>query len=169
MKHKRLRLSVVILLGLGITGLQAQTMYVTQNSGTQTAYELNNIRKMTFTSGNVNVQKTDNTIGVYALSDLKYLSFQDFTVGINEQQMAASNTLLAYPNPVADMLTIDLTGTNNRESRISILNLEGKELLSQKTSGMDMVTLNLSKLPHGVYLCRYTNGTEIKTVKIIKK
>jgi len=169
MKHKRLRLSAVLLLGLGMTGLQAQTMYVTQNSGTQTAYALNNIRKMTFTSGNVNVQKTDNTIGVYALSDLKYLSFQDFTVGINEQQMAASNTLLTYPNPVADMLTIDLTGTNNRESRISILNLEGKELLSQKTSGMGMVTLNLSKLPHGVYLCRYTNGTEIKTVKIIKK
>ncbi len=28
MKHKRLKLSALLLLGLGLTGLQAQTMYV---------------------------------------------------------------------------------------------------------------------------------------------
>ena len=169
MRHKKLQLSAILLLGLGLTGLQAQTMYVKQSSGTQTAYALSNIQKMTFSSGNVTVQKTDNTTGVYALSGLKYLSFQDFTTGINEPQMAAGNTLLTYPNPVADLLTIDLTGTKNGEGRISILNLEGKVMQTQKTSGMSIVTLNLSQLPQGVYLCRYTNGAETKTVKIIKK
>ena len=169
MRHKKLQLSAILLLGLGLTGLQAQTMYVKQSSGTQTAYALSNIQKMTFSSGNVTVQKTDNTTGVYALSGLKYLSFQVFTTGINEPQMAAGNTLLTYPNPVADLLTIDLTGTKNGKGRISILNLEGKVMQTQKTSGMSIVTLNLSQLPQGVYLCRYTNGAETKTVKIIKK
>ncbi|SDD19390.1 T9SS type A sorting domain-containing protein [Williamwhitmania taraxaci] len=169
MRHKRLKLSAVLLLGLGLTGLQAQTMYVKQSNGTQTAYALSNVRKMTFSAGNVTVQKTDNTTGVYALSGLKYLSFQDFTNGINEPQTAAGSTLYAYPNPVADMLTIDLTGTKNGEGHISILNLEGKVMQKQQTEGTGIVSLNLSQLPQGIYLCRYTNGTETKTVKIIKQ
>lgn len=169
MRQKRLKLSAVLLLGLGLTGLQAQTMYVKQSNGTQTAYALSNVRKMTFSAGNVTVQKTDNTTGVYALSGLKYLSFENLTTGINEPQMAAGNTLLIYPNPVTDMLTIDLTGTNNGEGHISILNLEGKVMQKQQTEGTGIVSLNLSQLPQGIYLCRYTNGTETKTVKIIKQ
>ena len=113
MKHKQLKLIALLLLGLGLTGLQAQTMYVKQSNGTKTAYALSNVRKMTFTPGDVTVQKTDNTTVVYALSGLKYLSFQDFTVGIDKPQTAAGNTLLTYPNPVSHMLTIDLTGTKN--------------------------------------------------------
>ena len=169
MRHKRLKLSAILLLGLGLTGLQAQTMYVKQNNGTQSAYALSNVRKLTFTPGNVTIQKSDNTTGVYALSGIKYLSFQDFTTGINEPQMAEGNTLLTYPNPVDDILNIDLTGTKNGEGRISILNLEGKVMQTQKTSGIGVVTFNLSQLPQGIYLCSYTNGSETKTVKIIKK
>jgi len=169
MKHNQLQISALLLLGSGLTGLQAQTMYVKQSNGTQTAYAYTNLRKITFTSGNVTVQKTDKTTGVYALSSIKYLSFQDFTTGINEPQMAAGNTLLTYPNPEADMLNIDLTGTKNGEGRISILNIAGKVMQTQKTSGMGMLTLNLSQLPQGIYLCRYTSGAETKTVKIVKK
>lgn len=55
MRHKRLKLSAVLLLGLGLTGLQAQTMYVKESSGTQTAYTLSNIQKMSFSSGNLTV------------------------------------------------------------------------------------------------------------------
>lgn len=42
MTHKKLKFSAVLLLGLGLTGLQAQTMYVKESSGTQTAYAVNN-------------------------------------------------------------------------------------------------------------------------------
>ena len=169
MRHNRLQICVLILFGLGLTGIQAQTIYVKQSNGTQTAYAYSNLRKMTFAPGNVTVQKTDNTTVVYALSSIKYLSFYDFTTDINETQMPAVKTLLTYPNPASDILNIDLTGTKNGEGRISILNIEGKVMQTQKTSGMDMVTLNISQLPQGIYLCRYISGTETKTVKIVKK
>jgi len=42
MKCRKLKLITLLLLGVGLTGLQAQTMYVKENSGTQTAYTLNN-------------------------------------------------------------------------------------------------------------------------------
>ena len=169
MKHKRLQIIALLLLGTGLTGLQAQTMYVKQSNGTQTAYAYSNLRKMTFAPGIVTVQKTDNTTAVYALSSIKYLSFYDFTTGINESQTAAVNTLLTYPNPASDMLNIDLRRTKNEVGRISILNIEGKVMQTQKTSGMGILTINLSQLPQGIYLCRYTSGTETKTVKIVKK
>ena len=163
-----LKVSAILLLGLGLTSLQAQTMYVKESSGTQTAYTLSNVRKMTFSGGNATIQKTDNNTGVYNLSGLKYLSFEDYTMGIKGQIQVNNTNLIVYPNPVADVLNIDLTGVES-EGTISILALEGKLLQVQKTDGSNTVTLNLSQLPQGIYLCRYVSRTEIKTVKIIKQ
>ena len=168
MRHKRLKLSAVLLLGFGLTGLQAQTMYVKESSGTQTAYTLNNIRKMTFSGGNATVHKTDNSTGVYNLSGLRYLGFGDYITGLEKQVESKSINFNTYPNPVTDVLNINLTGVATRGT-VSILTLEGKLLQEQKTDGANTLTLNLSQLPRGIYLCRYRNATEIKTVKIIKK
>lgn len=169
MRQKRLKLSGVLLLGLGLTGLQAQTMYVKEKSGTRTAYALSSVRKLTFSGGNATVQKTNNSTGVYAISGLRYLNFTDLSVGIAEPLMPLSNSnLITYPNPVKDVLNIDLTGVIGKGT-ISILTLEGKEIQTQNINGSSLVTLNLNHLSQGIYLCRYSTAAEIKTVKIIKK
>ena len=170
MRHKRLKLSAVLLLGLGLTGLQAQTMYVKESSGTQTAYTLSNIQKMSFSSGNLTVTKTDNSSGVFALSDLRYLNFSDITTDLQEDYLSVQSTNLSvYPNPVGDILNINLTGKSETEGTLSILNFEGKTLVTRKVSNEGVLSLDISHLPTGIYLCRYSNATEIKTVKIIKQ
>ena len=169
MRYKRLKLSYVLLLGIGLTGLHAQTMYVKESNGTQTAYTLSNVKKMTFSSGNVVVQKTDNSNNVYALSDLRYLNFTDLSTSIVEQTVPLKSTnLIAYPNPVNDFLTIDFSGFTD-EGTISILTLEGKLLLEQNNKGATSLKINLSHLPGGVYICLFSNTTEVKAVKIIKQ
>ena len=87
MRNKRLKLSTLLMLGLGLTGLQAQTMYVREGNGAQTDYALSSIRTMTFSGGNVTIQKTDNSKGTYALSGLRYLNFTDLTTSITEPPM----------------------------------------------------------------------------------
>ena len=169
MRHKRLKLSAVILLGLGLTGLQAQTMYVKKSSGTQTAYTLSNIQKMSFSSGNLSVTKTDNSSGVFALSDLRYLNFSDVSTGLQEDLSVQSKMLKVYPNPVGDILNINLTGMSETEGTLSILNFEGKTLVNKQVNGVGILSLDISSLPTGIYLCRYSNASEIKTVKIIKQ
>ena len=169
MRHKRLKLSAVLLLGLGLTGLQAQTMYVKESSGTQTAYALSNIQKMSFSSGNLTVTKTDNSSGIYALSDLRYLNFSDVSAGLQEDLSVQSKMLKVYPNPVGDILNINLTGKSETEGTLSILNFEGKTVLSRQVNNEGVLSLDISHLPTGIYLCRYSNATEIKTVKIIKQ
>jgi hypothetical protein len=169
MRHKRLKLMALLLLGLGLTGLQAQTMYVNENSGTQTAYDLTNIQKMSFSSGNLTVTKTDNTNGVYALNNLKYLNFKDLSTNIEEPLSFLKQMLSVYPNPVINVLNIDLTATAQEPGTLMIFNFEGKTVVNRQVSHAGVLSLNIGHLPKGLYLCRYANVTETRTVKIIKQ
>jgi hypothetical protein len=163
------KLCTALLLGLWLTGLQAQTMYVNESSGTQTAYTLSNIQKMSFSSGNLTVTKTDNSSGVYALSELRYLNFSDISTDLQEDLSVQSQLLKVYPNPVGDILNIDLTRMSEAEGTLSILNFEGKTMITRQVSNEGVLSLDISRLPTGIYLCRYSNATEIKTVKIDKQ
>lgn len=166
MKNKYLKLSTALLLGFGISQLQAQTMYVKPISGTQTSYGLSNVRKMTFVNGNATVQTNDNNTDTYALSGLRYMKFADILTSNTEQLSNNNSSYIAYPNPVTDILHIDLLGETS-EGTLTILTQEGKLLIEQKTVGVTTTFINLSNLPQGMYLCRYTNQN-VKTIKIIK-
>jgi hypothetical protein len=144
MRHKKLKLSAVLLLGLGLTGLQAQTMYVKETNGTQTAYALSNIQKMSFSSGNLTVTKTDNSNGAYALSDLRYLNFSETSTSLDKPLIVKNQMLSAYPNPASNVLNIDLTGTAQREGTLCILNFEGKTVLSRQVSHAGVFSLDIS-------------------------
>ncbi len=167
MKYKRLKLCVIILCGVGVLGIQAQTMYVNRTIGQQTAYALNNIRKMTFSGESLYIQKTDFITNDFALSGLKHLIFESITSGINVHTEVIGDDVIFYPNVVRDVLNIDLKGVKS-QGVVSVLTFEGKVLLSQKTKGAVVVSLSLSYLPKGLYLCHYSNETKAKTVKIIK-
>jgi hypothetical protein len=169
MRHKRLKLSAAVLLGLGLGGLQAQTMYVKENNGTQTTYALNNIQKMSFSSGNVIVTKSNNTNSVYALTDLMYLNFNDFFTNIEESLSFEKQMLSVYPNPVTNVLNINITGTVQEEATLIIFNFEGKAVLNRRVRKAGVLSLNIGHLPNGLYLCRYANVTETQTIKIIKQ
>jgi hypothetical protein len=169
MRHKHLKLIALLLLGFGSNGLLAQTMFVRESNGTQTAYGLSNIRKTTFSGGNVSIQKIDNTTSVFDLSGLRYLNFTDLTVSIVEQPVQPCNSrMITYPNPVTDVLNIDLTGEEDAGT-LSLLTIEGKVMQRQFTRGNSLVSLNLIQLPKGIYLCQYQNERSIKSVKIIKQ
>jgi len=93
---------------------------------------------------------------------------RDIDSGISNLNSNSKICLQTFPNPVTDMLHIDLTN-NDAAGTISILSPEGKVLISQATSGKDLVTLQLQHLPKGIYLCRYANQMENITAKIVKQ
>lgn len=169
MRYKQLQLSILLFLGVGLTGLQAQTMYVKQSNGTQTTYTLDNVRKMTFSSGEVAIHKSDNSIGAYALSELTYLSFTDYETGISEPAFSITEYLHIYPNPVEDVLNVDLSLVDNAHGTLSILSIDGRLLYSQQINESSMVTISMSQFTQSFYLCRYSSSKEIRTVKIIKQ
>lgn len=168
MKHKKLKLSVLLLMVLGLSGLHAQTMYVRQTSGTQTSYSLSNIKKMNFSSGNIIVNKTTGTPDTYALSGIRYLNFQDLTNNINalDKQEGA---IQLYPNPVVNFLNIEGFQTLNQSYVIEILSIDGREIYKEKINGQNKsCQINVSVLPQGMYFCKINNGITTKTMKFIK-
>lgn len=168
MKHKLFKLNALLLLGLGLSGLQAQNMYVKEKSGTQTAYLLSNIRKMSFSSGNITVSKTTGSTDTYALNEVRYLNFKDLNSGI--QVVEKSNVaLLLYPNPVVDVLNIQLSATASQADMIEILSIDGKVVYKQALkSPANIYQVNVSEFPKGLYLCRVKNGTTPQTTKFSK-
>lgn len=168
MFYKRLQLSAIFLLVLCITELQAQTIFIKQSNGSQTAYAISNVRKVTFSAGYATIHKTDNSIGLFELIGLRYINFTDLT-NINDKQIYLYNeNMHTYPNPVINVLNIDLTNTIFNGT-LSILTLDGRIIQKFNTKGENILNINIENLPTGIYLCRYSNTLEIKTFKIIKQ
>lgn len=168
MRHQGLKLSIILLLALGLTSLQAQTMFVKKSDDTQTSFTLTNVRKLTFPSGKMLITKTDETTVEYTLNGLRYLSFLDHSTSIPKLANASTKGFSTFPNPVKNTLNVNLSGIANPRGIISILSVNGK-LLQTKQVTSSAVSLDVSTLSKGVYFCRYTNGKEFKTLRIIKE
>jgi len=169
MRQKKVKLSALLLLGLGLTGLQAQTIYVKETSGTATAYPLSNIRKLDFAPGNITVHKTVGTSDIYALSGIRYLNFQDLTTTVAMVEKL-EGTIQLYPNPVVDVLNIQQPSEGNQVCIIEILSIDGRLVYKEKQTPYKNATqINVSALPQGIYLCKINNGITTATTKFIKQ
>ncbi|MGQ7944343.1 chondroitinase family polysaccharide lyase [Flavobacterium sp. WC2509] len=77
------------------------------------------------------------------------------------------NGVTFYPNPVKDVLYIDLA-KDNRTTEAQVFDMQGRMLLNQKLNGSNAV--NVSKLSTGIYIVKIYAGSEkIVSKKIIKK
>jgi hypothetical protein len=155
-----------------ITGLQAQsTLYVKEKSGTQTPFELDGIRKLTFPAGNITVNKTDGNMSIYELSDIRYLSFSDFTTDVKIIARQESSNLTLFPNPVIDQLLISYESLKAGNVQVAIIDIQGKVLHQQtinSQNGTNHAIISVSQLPKGLYVCRLQNGDKLETIKFIK-
>lgn len=89
---------------------------------------------------------------------------------LSTEGQQSDNFVKIYPNPVADLTTIELLEMDPSHSvyYCQIYDLMGKELkaftLLGKITGID-----LSDYPEGMYLLQITNGQVKQTLKIVKK
>ncbi len=75
------------------------------------------------------------------------------------------SSLMVYPNPVTDVLTIS---NKAQLSEVVIVNLLGQTVISQK-AGADKVTVNTASLQNGTYILKvYTTEGGSASVKIVK-
>lgn len=166
-KLKMVRVSGIVtllIIAYSFSTINAQSIYVKQINDTQTEIDLGRVSKMTFSLGNLTVTKNDNSTDVFTISELRYLSFEDYTNNESSIDYEIS-TMLVYPNPLRDVLNIELSN----KGTVQIISLEGKVLHNMQVYSDGILTLPTDKLPKGVYVCQYSNDKEIKTVKILKQ
>ncbi|MES2544881.1 MAG: S8 family serine peptidase [Bacteroidota bacterium] len=87
----------------------------------------------------------------------------DSALGIDD--FSEMGHFLIYPNPVNEILNLDLSNLKSTAESVKIIDMQGKQSMFQKISVLSPLELPVSKLPKGTYF------VQIKTEKgsVIKK
>ena len=161
MRHKPLKLSAVLLLGLGLTGLQAQTSVNATDgdvsgSGGSVSYSVGQVVYTTHTGTSGSVAE-----GVQQPYEISVVT------GLEEAQ-SINLSVTAYPNPTTDYLTLRIDEFEISNLSFQLYDMNGKLLQNEKITG-NQTSIVMSNLLPATYFVKVIQGNkEVKTFKIIK-
>ncbi len=161
MRHKKLKLSTVFLLVLGLTGLQAQESVNTtgsnaSGSGGSVSYTVGQVVYTTNTGTNGSVAQ-----GVQQPYEISVVTAIEEAKGINL-------SVSAYPNPTTDFLNLKVENYDNTNLSYQLFDMNGKLLETKKIEG-NQTSIVMSNLVPATYFVKVTESNkEVKTFKIIK-
>ena len=111
---------------------------------------------------NGTVVSEDKTFTFIATANRNFVANLMYTESIGEQ---GNHTLVLYPNPVNDKLTIE---AENAIGTVEIYNLIGTLVYSQKDCD-NKLEINTSNLQNGIYFIRMTNDKVSETRRFVKE
>ncbi len=161
MRHKKLKLSVVLFIGLGLTGLQAQeaipaTGGNASGSGGSVSYTVGQVVYTTNTEASGSVAQ-----GVQQAFEISVVNGIEEAKGINLN-------CSAYPNPTTDFLVLKIENYDKGNLLYQLFDMNGSLLENKKVIG-DETSIEMSKFTPAIYFVRITkDNKEVKTFKIIK-
>jgi hypothetical protein len=92
------------------------------------------------------------------------------SVGLDVILNDLSNKLKAFPNPVISQLNIDMSGMEFDNLKIEIYSSEGRLIKERSFQKQELVKLEMSGIPSGLYNLRMIVDNEsILNKKIVKK
>lgn len=133
----------------------AQNLVIKSKDGSSKDLDLENLRKITFSKGNMVATYTDKTYFEYAISTIGKLAFETGT-GMNA--IGIMDGHLAYSSQTGEAYV-----TGSKGSTLSVYNISGKVVL-QKQISTDAESVDLSGLQDGFYLLKL-NGITVKIRK----
>ncbi|QKX06485.1 T9SS type A sorting domain-containing protein [Aquimarina sp. TRL1] len=96
----------------------------------------------------------------------EFTSFDDLDI-------AKEFSIKAYPNPVDDLLTLEISNLGVKSSHIRIKDINGRTLevmsLDTPPDGLVVKTIDVSKLSAGIYFVQVTNTKQTLTKKVFVK
>lgn len=161
MQHNRLKLCAILLLGLSLTGLQAQTSVNAtggnaSGSGGSASYSVGQAMYQTHTGTSGSVAE-----GVQQPYEISVVSGLEEANGINL-------LVSAYPNPTTDYLTLEVKGFELSDLHFQLYDINGKLLQSDKITNTQ-TSIVMSNLVPATYFVIITEGNKkVKTFQIIK-
>ncbi len=162
MRYKRLKLSAIVLLGLGIMGLQAQEAIPASGgnasgSGGSVSYSVGQLVYTTNTGTNGTVAQ-----GVQQPFEISVITgFEEEAIGIN-----LSNSV--YPNPTSDFVKLRIENYKTENLIYQLYDINGKNLETEKIESNE-ARIFMSNYAPAIYFLKVLQGNkEIKTFKIIK-
>lgn len=136
------------LLVVSFTPLAAQNMNVTKTDGTSLSIQLNTLKKITFSSGNLVLNYTTGSADNLGIALISKVTFNSFT---DVKNTLAENTIAVYPNPATNYIL--LKDIPDGTTDIMVYSISGVKVLS--FSGQ--LKIDISSLNPGIYIVRVQN------------
>jgi hypothetical protein len=161
MRYKRLKLTALLMFGLGLTGLQAQTAILptggnASGGGGTVSYSVGQVVYSTNIGTNGSVAE-----GVQQPYEISVVTGLEEAKDINL-------LISAFPNPATDYLTLEVKNFNLANLNFQMYDMHGKLIQSKKIEGAQ-TNIVMSNLPPAIYFIKVMQSeNEIKTFKIIK-
>ncbi len=161
MKSKKIILSIVILIGLSLAGLQAQeSIPITggnaTGSGGSVSYTIGQTFYTTNTGTNGSVAE-----GVQQPFEISVV------IGIEEAN-GIKLSVSVYPNPATELLQLKVESEKLKGLSFQLYDMQGKLLQSEKVTD-NLTSIDMSKLIPATYFLKITsNNKEVKTFQIVK-
>jgi hypothetical protein len=167
-------LLLFVFLGIISTYSKAQSIYFNYIDGTNAAYNLTDVRKITFVADEMNLQLLDGSVYSWNVSSIGHYQYDENSSGIDELLNKANTLQISvFPNPAINLLTVKYNLPTDDKMLISVFDLQGKLLIEiikgNIAKGEHEENLDLSKFPAGQYVCRLSGQTNTISKNIIKQ
>jgi hypothetical protein len=149
----------------------AQSIYFNYTDGTNTAYNLEDVRKITFDADVMNLHLWDGSLYVWNVSTIGYYKYDPNPASITEVlEQANAWQVKVYPNPTKQIVNVAFNLPAEENVSFALFDLQGKMLFEttkiQLSKGLHAQSVDLSVYPAGQYLMHLKgqNTTIIKTI-----
>ena len=161
MKDKKLKLSALLLFGLGLTGLQAQTALPAtgsnaSGSGGSASYSVGQVVYTTNTGSNGTIAQ-----GIQQPYEISVVAGIEEAKGINL-------SVKAYPNPTTDYIILSIEEFDISNLSYQLYDMNGKLLQNKKITGNQTSIVMSNLVPANYFVKVIQENREVKTFKIIK-
>jgi len=140
-----------------------EKLYVRFKNNTQVEYNINNVQKLTFPSGNLVVTPYSGNITQIPLAEIRFVAFKNYPVSVETHNYAS---LQVYPNPVISELKIIAENLQTPIEQINIYDITGRLMLH--SSFLISNSINVSSLKAGIYFIEIRSGNEKTMQKFVK-
>jgi hypothetical protein len=161
MEHKKLKLCVLLLFGLGLTGLQAQNAQLSSGGNASGSGG-----SVTFSVGQLATATISGPSGSVAQGVQQ--PFEISIVDGTDEGQKINLLVAAYPNPTTTSLTLKVEHFSLTNLTYQLFDMNGKLLHNSKIESNEL-GIDMSRLVPAIYYLKISEeNREIKTFKIIK-
>jgi subtilisin family serine protease len=124
---------------------------------------------------NFGATKVDMTYSTQAKCNGELITSENSDVRLSNAVIPGSTSLRpdiieAYPNPATTQFKLYVALANTQSINLEIFNIEGRKLYERRNAPANgIITIDASRYGSGVYILKTTQGTVVKTLKLIKQ
>jgi len=176
-KHNNLKIKnmkqflIIILLVFAQQQINSQSLFLNELNGTTSEYGISAVRKIKFSSSEVQVILFSGDTIKRPFLDFKNYRYNQNTLSNNEH-LTNLEVFNVYPNPTEDQLGFNFVSNSSAQYSYSVSDITGKVLLKKELGaviGNYTGVISLAKYPSGIYFLTLKSGKDKVTKKIIKK